>query len=123
MKKVLAIILSIAMVAMALPFSFGVTAADGDNKMLFAVTDDADGKLHYNGKSGISGLGYTNTGLLKQANGKDFTTGDGSAYLFTDEIDDETMWKIDFNVNAETGGHAKSNGGYTEIYPFYSSLT
>ena len=66
MKKVLAIILSIAMLAMAIPFSFGVTAAEGDNKVLFAVTDDTDGKLYYTGyKYGVNGLGYAKKGFLR----------------------------------------------------------
>ncbi len=128
MKKVLAIILSMAMLAMALPFSFGVTAAEGDNKVLFsaavnesAVSYDADGKLYYASyKYGVNGLGYTQKGLLKNSNGTSYTTGDGSAYLFADEIDGETMWKFDFNVD-EAGNHVKSSGGGTYIYPFYST--
>lgn len=130
MKKVLAIILSIAMVVMALPFSFGVTAAEGDNRVLFtpmvnesAVSYDEDGKIYYQGYStyGKNGLGYTPKGFLRTWNDGGYNTSDGNAYLFAHETDGEQMWKFSFNVNAETGGHAKSSGGGTYIYPFYSS--
>ncbi len=130
MKKVLAIILSIAMVVMAIPLSLGVTAAEGDNKVLFsaavnesAVSYDADGKIYYQGYNtyGTNGLGYTPKGFLRTWNDGGYNTSDGNAYLWAHETDGEKMWKFSFNVDAETGGHAKSSGGGTYIYPFYSS--
>ncbi len=93
-----------------------------DSVVMFSANDDADGKLYYSGYTyGINGLGYTQTGLLKTSDGKTYTTGDGSAYLFADEIDGENMWKIDFNVD-EDGNLVRTSGGGTYIYPFYSSL-
>lgn len=131
MKKVLAIILCIAIFIMAVPFTLSAETTEGDNKVLFSATEnesaisyDADGKLYYTSyKYGVNGLGYTQAGILKNSNGSAYTTGAGSAFLFADEIDGETMWKIDFNVDAETGGHAKTSGGGTYIYPFYSTST
>ena len=101
-----------------------------DNKLLFtstandsAVSYDEDGKLYYNSyKYAINGLGYAKKGFLRTSGDGGFTTGDGSAYLFAHEIDNEKMWKFQFGVNEETGGHSLSSGGSTFIYPFYSTL-
>ncbi|MBO5021107.1 MAG: hypothetical protein J6D52_10630, partial [Clostridia bacterium] len=127
MKKVLAIILAIAIFMMAIPLSFSATTVADDNRVMFtptvnesAVSYDADGKLSY---GAANGLGWTQAGILKKSNGIDYTTNANQSYLFADEIDGETMWKIDFNVDTTTGGHAKSSGGGTYIYPFYSSTT
>lgn len=130
MKKVLAIILAITVFVMAIPFSLSASTTEGDNKVLFsatvnesAVSYDADGKIYYQGYGtyGTNGLGYTPGGFLRTWNDGGFNTSDGNAYLWAHETDGEQMWKISFNVNAETGGHAKSSGGGTYIYPFYSS--
>ena len=122
-KRILAVVLCLAMLLSVVPFTLTASAAPADdNKVMFAVTDDEDGKLYYTGYTyGINGLGYTQPGFLKQSNGTTYTTGDGAAYLFADEIDGEKMWKIDFNVD-ENGNHVKTNGGGTFIFPFYSAV-
>lgn len=129
MKKVIAIILAVAIFMMAIPLSFSAESVLDDNKVLFsaavnesAVSYDPDGKIYYKGwKYAVNGLGYAATGLLKQSNGVDYMEKANDGYLFAKEIDEEQMWQFQFNVNAETGGHAKEKGGSTFIYPFYSS--
>ena len=105
MKKVLAIILAIAIFMMAIPLSFSATTVADDNRVMFtptvnesAVSYDADGKLSY---GAANGLGWTQAGILKKSNGIDYTTNANQSYLFADEIDGETMWKIDFNVDTD----------------------
>lgn len=130
MKKVLAIFLCIAIFMMAIPFSLSAETTEGDNKVLFsaavnesAVSYDNDGKIYYKGwKYAVNGLGFAATGLLKQANGIDYMTKANDGYLFAKEIGGEQMWQFQFNVNAETGGHAIKKGGSTFIYPFYSAI-
>lgn len=129
MKKVIAIILAVAIFVMAIPLSFSAESVLDDNKVLFsaavnesAISYDPDGKLYYTGYNyGKNGLGYAKTGFLRTSKDGGFTTGDGSAYLFAHDIDNDKMWKFQFGVNAETGAHSLSSGGGTYIYPFYSS--
>ncbi len=130
MKKVLAIILAIAIFMMAIPLSFSASTVADDNKVLFtptvnesAVSYDADGKIYYQGYDtyGTNGLGYTPKGFLRTWNDGGYNTSDGNAYLWAHETDGEKMWKFSFEVDAQTGGHVKSSGGGTYIYPFYSS--
>lgn len=130
MKKVISVLLSLIMLMGLLPFSLGLSAEetgpitiDDDNYTFFGADFDADGKLYYSGYGtyGKNGLGYTTAGFLKNSTGKEYGKYDSSAYLFSDEIDNENMWKIDFNTK-EDGTHAKSSGGGTYIFPFYSNL-
>ena len=103
MKKVLAIILAIAIFMMAIPLSFSADTVADDNRVLFtptvnesAVSYDADGKIYYQGyyTYGTNGLGYTTPNILRTYNNKNFSSSDGNAYLWAAEIDGETMWKI-----------------------------
>ncbi len=121
-KRILALFLTAAMLMSFVPFTLTASAAlADDNTVMFSANDDADGKLYYNGYHtyGENGLGYTQKGILRNSTNTGYNTSDGHAYLFSDEIDGENMWKIDFDVD-ENGNHVKSSGGGTFIYPFYS---
>ena len=71
-KKVLAFLLAAVMILSVNPFTLKASAedVDSDNTVMFAVEDDADGKLYYTSyKYGINGLGYAQKGFLRTSSG------------------------------------------------------